>query len=242
MKNLFKKYWHILLVIFLVPVIAIVFILKKYGVDGNVVVSLTMSALAYYGTVILAVVTLLQNEKITEISKREAEVNEIKLRNQYHPVLEFESILDPDQNEYKTTKIIKSNLDLYQVEHADNMVLMVITNKGNASAFNITYYDYGLLTEEDGEKSDKLKYDYRKRTHAEIRPGESMYLEYHISPNTMFNIDFNLCYENEYGQFFHSPMVVRLGGDGKDLYAQCGVGVQENGKSAIEVKEWYYEV
>ena len=55
MKNLFKKYWHILLVIFLVPVIAIVFILKKYGADGNVVVSLTMSALAYYGTVILAV-------------------------------------------------------------------------------------------------------------------------------------------------------------------------------------------
>ena len=70
MKNLFKKYWHILLVIFLVPVIAIVFILKKFGADGNVVVSLTMSALAYYGTVILAVVTLLQNEKITEISKR----------------------------------------------------------------------------------------------------------------------------------------------------------------------------
>lgn len=66
MKNLFKKYWHILLVIFFVPVIAIFIILKKYKVDGNLVVSLTMSALAYYGTVILAVVTLLQNEKITE--------------------------------------------------------------------------------------------------------------------------------------------------------------------------------
>lgn len=242
MKNLFKKYWHILLVIFFVPVIAIFIILKKYKVDGNLVVSLTMSALAYYGTVILAVVTLLQNEKITEISKREAEVNEIKLRNQYHPILEFGSILDPYQKEYKTTRLIKSDVDVYQVEHADDMVWMVITNKGNASAFNISYYDYGLLSEEDGEDPNKLKYDYRKRTHAEIKPGESMYLEYHISPDTMFNIDFNLCYENEYGQYFHSPMVVRLGGKGKDLYAQCGVGAQENGKSTIEVKEWYYEV
>ena len=68
-------------------------------------------------------------------------------------------------------------MDLYQVEHADNMIWMVITNKGNVSAFNITYYDYGLLTEEDGEKSGELKYDYRKRVHAEIRPGESMYLD-----------------------------------------------------------------
>ena len=144
--------------------------------------------------------------------------------------------------EYKTTRLIKSDVDVYQVEHADDMVWMVITNKGNASAFNISYYDYGLLSEEDGEDPNKLKYDYRKRTHAEIKPGESMYLEYHISPDTMFNIDFNLCYENEYGQYFHSPMVVRLGGKGKDLYAQCGVGAQENGKSTIEVKEWYYEV
>lgn len=242
MGKLIKKYWHILLAIFLVPVLVILVLFKKFDMDGSSVISIMTAALAYYGTVILAVVTLLQNEKITEISKRNSEIEEIKLRNQYHPILEFGSILDPYQKEYKTTRLIKSDVDVYQVEHADDMVCMVITNKGNASAFNISYYDYGLLSEEDGEAPNKLKYDYRKRTRAEIKPGESMYLEYHISPDTMFNIDFNLCYENEYGQYFHSLMVVRLGGQGKDLYAQCGVGAQENGKSTIEVKEWYYEV
>ena len=48
--------------------------------------SVISSAFTYYGTIILALVTVLQNEKITELSLRNAEVDEIKLRNQFHPV------------------------------------------------------------------------------------------------------------------------------------------------------------
>lgn len=56
-------------------------------VDTGDILALIAGILTYYGTISLAIVTIVQNDKIMDITRREAEIQEIKARNDNRPKL-----------------------------------------------------------------------------------------------------------------------------------------------------------
>lgn len=240
MSKFLRKYWWLIGVTFLLPVIGIYgFLDGKF--DSDAAISLISAVFTYYGTIMLSFATVLQNDKITELSTRNAKVDEIRLSNQFHPLIEIESIKDTAEVDLETEKIYKNGFGIVKkiCDIKSKTIYIVFINSGNASAYNGVIYDYGYVKSE----SDKIEtpiFDYKKRIITELKEEECCYLEVRFEDNAVFCIDFNFCYQNEYGNKFYNPVKIELVDDAGNRTAQIGIAEQIKGDATIDVKEFYY--
>lgn len=243
MKKFIKKYYLLIAILFLVPIVVLIFFLNDSFESEAENISLLCAVFTYYGTIVLAFVTVMQNDKITEISEKSARIEEIQLSNKYHPLIDIESIKDDKDNDLITGGIYKNGFGFVkQIQNIDSDIIsVVLKNKGNSSAYNVEVYDYGLVQPENWRKDSSI-FDYMRSKKAEIPKKDSFCFQLHFEDNAMLKLDFNLCYQNEFGNCFYNPIKVELINEEGKRTAQIGISEQVKGKVNMNVNESYFRI
>lgn len=243
MNKFIKKYWWLLVILFIFPIIGLCIIANKITTLNQTWISLICAALTYFGTVILAFVTLIQNDKITEFSEKDAAIEEIRLRNKYHPVIDIKSIQDIKEKDYSYKKLYKNGFgEIMQIKNILNdTIYVIISNVGNASAYNIETYEYGYNSAKEISDGVEL-FDYHKNIIYEMEKDSSIYLTLHFEENATFSIKYNICYKNEFDNGFYNTLSIELIDNHGDRTAQIGISPQVKKEGDFELQEHYYGV
>ena len=234
MGKLFKKYWWIIIPIFIIPIFMwiFLFIFFKEAIKNDIV-TLVSATLTYYATVILALVTVLQNEKLTEISERSSEIEEIRLRNEYHPLFEIKGIFHSDEKTpYKFEKIYKNNFGpIYQSQIDDKETpVIAIENIGNAAAYSVQTYERGVV---NCKTADSM-FDYKPTNYAQIPVNESIILNAPFEEEAFFAINYTLSYKNKYNHHFHHELFIAMIAEPNgEKSVQVGLKPQEEGNADL---------
>lgn len=241
MKKFIEKYCWIIGILFFLPIVVLVVFHKSVFATDEGIVSFVCAVFTYYGTIVLSLVTVLQNEKLTMISERNALIEEIRLSNQYHPSIIIESIKDGNEIDLEAGKLYKNGFGMVKQIHniASNTIYVVLKNIGNSEAYNSEIFEYGYAQPEKLEETPPI-FDYKRRKIVEISENDTFFWELHFEENAMFSFEFNLCYQNEFGnEFYNHVIVVLIDVDGSKT-AQIGIGEQIKGNAIMDLKQEYY--
>ena len=158
MKEFCKKHLVLCLVLLFLPLIITMYVMN-YVVNNNTeIVTFLSGIFTYYGTVILALVTIMQNDRLTALQERSAQIEETKIKEAYRPRFVIDTIVSPGNNgeyELETESIVSSEYEVTLQGHmplASNKFYLVLKNDSNTLAKNVKVYDYGIFPSGDGEK------------------------------------------------------------------------------------------
>lgn len=247
MKNFFKKYWWLIIFLFIIPFLVWICLCTHYKNNTftrSEIVTWGSATLTYYATVILALVTVLQNEKLTEISIRSSEIEEIRLRNDHHPLIEIEGIYHSDEKTlYTFDKIYKTGFGMiYQADIDDKKTPVIIfKNIGNSPAYDVRTYEYVYVGGKKINDKDAM-FDYKIVNHQQISEHEQLILNISFEKNAFFAVNYELCYKNKYNQYFHHKLYMAiLETYDRKRCVQVGLKAQKEGFANPSIEEEYYQ-
>lgn len=243
MKEFCKKHLVLCLVLLFLPLIITMYVMN-YVVNNNTeIVTFLSGIFTYYGTVILALVTIMQNDRLTALQERSAQIEETKIKEAYRPRFVIDTIVSPGNNgeyELETESIVSSEYEVTLQGHmplSSNTFYLVLKNDSNTLAKNVKVYDYGIFPSGDGEKDF---FGYKEGIREEIPCGGKIHLWYCFEEAVTQTFSFNMSYENIYGQLFYNKIFV-MTSDFKGLKLfQCSIGEQQDGKAEFDLKTEYF--
>lgn len=241
-RDFVKEHICITVILFGAPLVILVIFLLRQPLTDSEWVTLTGGLLSYYGTVILAIVTVMQNDSLLkmekrtlEIEKRNSDREEIKCRMDFHPDIEFSGFLDSSEKPVDTEKVRKTGVGpalQYTVpEGGGDTIYLVLKNSGNATALDITVLEYAI------DLGSENLYGYKVTTLSSIPAGETKLLQYTAEKGKRHEYLFNLKYKNEFNQCFYNTAYMLACFDGANAVFRASLGNQGYGDVEFGLKK-----
>lgn len=232
-RDFIKKHRLITVILFGAPVVIVAVLLICTALTVSETVTLLGGLLSYYGTVILAIVTVMQNDSILQLEKRTFELEkkssdreEVKNRIDYHPALEIAGFLDSTENPVQSFRVYKTGrgpVFKCNAKNGEEMVYLMLKNTGNSTALSVSVWEYGKMAEQ-GEA-----FGYRETVLSDIPKGETRLLQLNAKTGAGHEHDFNLRYKNQFGQWFYNEAYMSACFVDGNAVFEASLGNQQDG-------------
>lgn len=238
----FKKHPILVVVLFLPPItLALVILYLNYKkMDIGEYITLFAGLLTYLGTVILSMVTLVQNEGLLSLESHRADIEERKLREENHPKFIIEELRCDgvgSEEVLKSTEILKSTYEVAlqgEISKPKRWLYVSLKNISSAEACNCKYYDYSYL-----ELVNSNAESYIEQCVSKVKADGSIVLGYLIEEGRLQSFIYDLRYRNIYGYGWYNQILVFVSeNDGKINY-QVAIGPQMEGEGNSNIDTYY---
>ena len=231
--KLLKEHPLIMGILFGAPIIILVVV---YFIFGKVFssadyISVVCAVLTYYGTVILATVTLVQNEGLLELERQRAKVEERQLRLNYCPQLTIGGVryatAETGEIKLQLEKIVKSEYKESvqgDLPEEATWVYISLLNNSSSSAYDVKFYNYSLV-----ESYSQDVESYKEVCASEVSPDKEIVLSYKVEKNRYQTFEFYLKYENAFSLPFYHRLFIMIAADDSENAFQICLGQQMAG-------------
>ncbi len=213
-------------------------------------IALISGLLAYYGTVLLAAVTVKQNEELFELQKRHDEIEEIGLRNNNQPNFRIVGITTSQNNKEEPV-----NLKPITLGRFDNEFVALVGKENGIGTFYmyienttlIDAYDVSLVEVEKKSWFQKnMKLDgYCKRQNdfydklfiniiEKIPSMDQKVITFSMNDDeSIVSVGFTLTYRNVYNHWFYQDVQIVFRESGNKVECQAQINDSKFGKREI---------
>lgn len=239
--------YDILVAVIIVAPIAIIKIVydlcglstSKPGITGEEIISLMVGLITYYGTAILSLVTVKQNELLNsiELEQNKNAMMRLKIENNPEVMISYVLLDGEDRLEQRDIpKFDKNGFDYCfqeKIPLSEEHITVLLINRGNAPAKKI----YGIdLRPEEKQKGYSVKAALLSDRLNPNGSEASIRVRAPDKVNSEITYSFNLVYQNLYDQYFYNEMFICISNDGEYVTYQVAINTQKDGKVGVDLK------